>query len=206
MTKEGLYFPLPFFVVAIVFFYLFRVVVVISFLYLAVLFFYLGLGVMLFFRDPERKIPEGDGLILSPADGRILRIDNESKAPSLSIFLSIHNVHVNRSPVCGTVKSVVFHPGKFLAANRREAGSENQRNEIEIETDKGIVRMNQVSGAIARRTIFDKKPGERVKAGERIGLIRFGSRVDLQLPAGTAVDVRIRQKVKAGETVIGRLP
>ncbi len=205
MTKEGFLFPLPFIIVAIILFFVFQGTTSLYYLYGSAASFYLGLLIMLFFRDPERKIPPGQGLVLSPADGKIIRFENECEKPNLSIFLSVANVHVNRSPVDGVIKSVTFFPGKFHVASRIEAMSENQRNEIEIETDRGTVRLHQVSGAIARRTICHKKPGDRVKAGERIGLIRFGSRVDLMLPSGWRFDVALNQKVVAGETILGRL-
>lgn len=206
MTKEGLLFPLPFLVISVALFLIFRRTMTLSWLYFSAGFFYVGLLISLFFRDPERRIPKGDDLILSPADGRIIRLENKGNEAALSIFLAIHNVHVNRSPVKGVIKSVVYHPGKYHSAFRNDAMSENQRNEIEIETDKGIVRMHQVSGAIARRTIFYRKPGEYVQAGERVGLIRFGSRIDLVLPPGTAIEARLKQKVVAGESILGRLP
>jgi phosphatidylserine decarboxylase len=204
MTKEGAIFPLPFFIIAIIFYFVFRSTSALAWLYSSAFTFYLGLAIMLFFRDPERKIPEGEKLLLAPADGKIIRIDNEGN-PEISIFLSVFNVHVNRSPVNGVIKSVNFHKGKFLAAFKPGAMTDNQRNEIEIETDKGIVRMHQVTGAIARRTICNKKPGDKVAAGDRIGLIRFGSRVDLFFPAGVNVDIKLNQKVRAGETKLGSL-
>ena len=204
MTREGAIFPLPFFAIAIIFFFIFRLTHGLGWLYGSVLIFYLGLAIMLFFRDPERKVPQGEKLLLAPADGKVVRIENNA-APEISIFLSIFNVHINRAPVNGVIKSVTFHKGKFLAAYKTGAMVDNQRNEIEIETDKGIVRMHQVTGAIARRTICNKKVGDKVKAGERIGLIRFGSRVDLFLPENVKLDLILNQKVKAGETQLGSL-
>jgi phosphatidylserine decarboxylase len=206
MTKEGLFFPLPFIILAGIFYYLFRQHFSLTLLFIASVLFYTGLAIMLFFRDPERKVPKGDNLIFSPADGRIIRLEEGDCGPAISIFLSIFNVHVNRSPIKGTIKSVTFFPGKFHIASKPEAMSENQRNEIEIETVLGIVRMHQISGSIARRVIFKKKPGEQVEAGDRIGLIRFGSRVDLFLPNGSKIDIKLGQKVIAGETIIGKLP
>jgi len=205
MTKEGIYFSLPFIILGIALFLLFRKSISITLLYGSIASFYLGLLFALFFRDPERKVPNGDKLILAPADGRIIRLENDDGHIGLSIFLSIHNVHVNRAPVAGVIKSVEFKPGRFHAAFRKAAMTENQRNEIEIETGAGIVKMNQISGCIARRAICYKKPGERIRAGDRIGLIRFGSRVDLSLPNGCTIDVIPKQRVKAGETILGQL-
>jgi phosphatidylserine decarboxylase len=205
MTKEGIIFPLPFFVAAIIMFYLFQLGMNMTFLYISAGVFYIGLLLMLFFRDPDRKVPPGKDLIISPADGRVIRIENEGANPAISIFLGIHNVHVNRAPVTGVIKSVVHHPGKFHAAFRDEAMTENERNEIEIETEYGAVWMRQVAGALARRTIFYEEPGDRVQAGQRVGLIRFGSRVDLVFPSGVNLRVTLKQKVRAGESILGQL-
>ncbi len=206
MTREGILFPLPFLILAGVFFILFYKFLIFSFVYVSTVFFFLAVIIMLFFRDPERRTPRGEKLILAPADGRIIKCDNTAGSESLSIFLSIFNVHVNRSPVSGRVKSVNFRQGKFFAAFKDEAQEANQCNEIEIETESGIVKMNQVTGAIARRAIFRPTEGQAVRAGERVGIIRFGSRVDLVMPEGSRLDVRLKQKVIAGETILGRLP
>jgi len=206
MTKEGFIFPLPFFILAATAFYLFNRFLIFSLAYAAVAFFMLGLLVMLFFRDPERQIPVGEKLVVSPADGRIIRCESKSERPTVSIFLSILNVHVNRSPVTGRIKSINFVKGRFLTAFKKGAQVENQRNEIEIETKSGVVLFNQVTGSIARRTIFYPEPGQLVAAGERVGLIRFGSRVDLTLPSGTILNIRKGQRVKGGATILGRLP
>ncbi len=206
MTREGFLFPLPFLILAAAAFYLFDRYVIFSLIYISALFFLLALLVMLFFRDPERKIPDGDKLIVSPADGKVIKLETGQGESTISIFLSIFNVHVNRSPVTGSVISVNFIKGKFFTAFKDRAQRENQRNEIEIETESGIVRFHQVTGAIARRTIFRPEPGQFLAAGDRVGLIRFGSRVDLTLPAGSTIEVRKGQKVIGGETIIGRLP
>ncbi|MEE9554090.1 MAG: phosphatidylserine decarboxylase [candidate division Zixibacteria bacterium] len=206
MTKEGFLFPIPFLLLAVVAFYLFNRFVIFPLAYVSVVLFLLAFLVMLFFRDPQRKIPEGEKLVISPADGKVIKCEAGPVESTVSIFLSVLNVHVNRSPVTGSVKSVNFVKGRFLTAFKDRAQRENQRNEIEIETESGIVRFHQVTGAIARRTIFRPEPGEKVTVGKRVGLIRFGSRVDLTLPAGTTIEVRKGQKVVAGETIIGRLP
>lgn len=206
MTREGILFPLPFLILAAVFLVLFSKFVIFSFIYASAVFFFLTLVIMLFFRDPKRRVPEGEKLILAPADGRIVRCDDTAGSESLSIFLSMFDVHVTRSPVSGKVKSVNFRRGKFFAANKDKAQQANQRNEIEIETGSGTLRMNQVAGAIARRTIFRPEPGQSVRAGERVGIIRFGSRVDLAMPEDSQLDVHLKQKVVAGETILGRLP
>jgi len=206
MTREGYIFPLPFLIISILFMILFSRHADTTFAYIATIFFFLGMMIMLFFRDPDRKIPEGEKLILSPADGRVIKIDETDGYPRLSIFLSIFNVHVNRAPVSGTVKSLEYHPGRFHSAFKDEAMTENQKNEIEFETSAGIVKMYQVAGSIARRTIFHYKAGDNLKAGQRVGLIRFGSRVDLILPIGSKIDVKLKQRVVGGKTVMGMLP
>ena len=206
MTREGYIFPIPFLVISFVFMLFFSIYVNITFAYLATFFFFLGMVVMLFFRDPDRKIPAGEKLILSPADGRVIKIDNLDGRPSISIFLSIFNVHVNRAPVSGKVKSLQFRPGKFYSAFKDRAMKENQKNEIEFETPSGIVKMCQVTGSIARRAIFYNEVGDDLEAGQRVGLIRFGSRVDLLLPPGSDIEIRLKQRVVGGKTVIGKLP
>lgn len=206
MTKEGYIFPLPFLVISAFFMFLFSRYISVTYAYVATVFFFLGMAVMLFFRDPDRKIPEGENLILSPADGRIIKMEETNGSPALSIFLSIFDVHVNRAPVSGTVRYLKYHPGKYHSAFKDKAQKENQKNEIELETPAGIVKMFQVSGSIARRTIFYRKVGDRLEIGQRIGLIRFGSRVDMILPAGSKMDVRLGQRVKGGKTVLGMLP
>lgn len=206
MTREGYIFPLPFILISILFLLLYNRYVDITFAYLFAFFFFFGMAIMLFFRDPERKTPDGEKLIVSPADGRIIKIDNIDGRPLISIFLSIFNVHVNRAPVSGTVKNLQFRPGKFFSAFKEKAMKENQKNEIELETPSGIVKMNQVTGSVARRTIFYNKIGDSLKAGQRVGLIRFGSRVDLILPPGSSIEVKLKQRVVGGKTVLGRLP
>lgn len=206
MTREGFIFPLPFLIIAAVFMILFNRFVNMNYAYISTASFFLGMLVMLFFRDPDRKTPEGEKLIISPADGRIVKIDAVDGNLSISIFLSILNVHVNRVPVSGTVKSVEFKPGKFISAFKDVAAKENQRNEIEFETPSGNVKMHQVTGSIARRVIFYHKVGDNLTAGQRAGLIRFGSRVDLILPPGSSIDVKLKQRVVGGKTILGRLP
>jgi len=205
MAKEGLYFFLPFLVIAAIFFYLFDRSLNMTYIHLGIASFIFGCLIMLFFRDPERKLPEGDNLIVSPADGKIVGIENRSDMQVISIFLSIFNVHVNRIPVSGVVHRLKYKKGKFKAAFNKEASDINERFEIEIKTDKGNVIIHQIAGVLARRVVCRLREGQTVKVGDRFGLIRFGSRVDLFLPLSAELEVAKGQRVKGTKTVIGRL-
>ena len=186
----------------------------------------LGLAIFTFafFRDPERVVPQGSNLIVSPADGLVslivqvppppeLQGDDESgrglglePVTRVSIFMSVFDVHINRAPVAGTVKRVVYIPGRFLNADLDKASEENERQHILIEKADGqAIGFTQIAGLVARRIIPFVKPGDLVASGQRIGLIRFGSRVDVYLPAGTDAKVLLGQKVIAGETVLAEI-
>lgn len=182
-------------------------------------------GVFAFFRDPERVVPQTDGAILSPADGIVsliaeveppleLQIDDGSGLPGLpygpvtrvSIFMSVFNVHINRTPVGGTVRRVVYIPGSFMSAELDKASEENERQHILVERTDGVrIGFTQIAGLVARRIVPFVKPGDILAKGQRVGLIRFGSRVDVYLPAGTDPKVMIGQTVIAGETVIAEI-
>ena len=185
----------------------------------------LTLGILAFFRDPRRVTPLGEGLIVAPADGLITLIkqtepprelvqDDGSGAPALpsgivtriSIFMSVFDVHINRAPIAGTVRRVVYIPGKFLNADLDKASDENERQHIMIEQSDGrAIGFTQIAGLIARRIVPFVKPGDMLAAGQRVGLIRFGSRVDVYLPAGTEPQVLVGQRVVAGETVLAQV-
>ena len=178
-----------------------------------------------FFRDPRRVTPQGDNLVISPADGLItlikqmdppkeLVLDDGSGMPGLpagpvtriSIFMSVFDVHINRAPIGGTVRRVVYIPGKFLNADLDKASEENERQHILIERGDGrAIGFTQIAGLVARRIVPFVKPGDMLAAGQRVGLIRFGSRVDVYLPAGTDPKVLIGQRVIAGETVLAEV-
>lgn len=166
-----------------------------------------------FFRDPKRVPPQGKGLILSPADGKLLKIaEREDQGPSaprgarLRIFLSPLDVHINRAPIPGCVEEVEYRKGRFFAAYG-EKSSENESNSLKIVAPEGDqVGVVQVAGFLARRIVCYAKPGDRLESGQKFGMIMFGSRVDLLLPAGARLDVVEGQRVTGGETVIGRLP
>jgi phosphatidylserine decarboxylase len=169
---------------------------------------FLGLFVFYFFRNPERTIPSEVGAVVSPADGHIVEIVEEEldslAGRRVTIFLSIWDVHVQRAPVAGRIESVVYRPGRFYAAFRSAASRENEQNIIRIETPAGPLVFKQIAGAIARRVLCWKTKGEIVALGERVGIIRFGSRVDVWLPKEAQVVVRRGQKVKGGESILAR--
>ena len=185
----------------------------------------LSIGVLLFFRDPERVVPQADNVILSPADGIVslireceppleLQIDDGSGLPGLptgpvtrvSIFMSVFDVHINRTPVGGTVRRVVYIPGRFVSAELDKASEENERQHLLVERSDGLrIGFTQIAGLVARRIVPFVKPGDILAKGQRVGLIRFGSRVDVYLPAGTDPKVLIGQTVIAGETVLAEI-
>ena len=164
-----------------------------------------------FFRDPERNIPDGEGLIVSPADGTVVGVDEVPQAPFLdgpakrvSIFLSVFNVHINRSPIGGRVSYRHYNPGKFLPANCDKASLDNEQNAIGIDDNGYRVLVRQIAGIIARRILCWVNPGDTVARGERFGLIRFGSRTEILMPPNAVVLVKTGDKVKGGETVIAK--
>ncbi len=164
-------------------------------------FYIFALFCLWFFRDPEREAPQGPYAV-SPADGKIVRIKAGAKETVVSIFLNIFDVHVNRAPVGGKVVEVEYKPGKFLVASRDEASVQNEMNTVVIDGGEGVVKFSQIAGLIARRVICYKQPGEFVTAGERIGLIRFGSRVDVYLGPEWRIRVREGERVRAGESIL----
>jgi phosphatidylserine decarboxylase len=166
-----------------------------------------------FFRNPGRIAPRTAGAVVSPGDGRIVEIAEEyeprflkDQGTRISIFLSIFDVHVNRIPCAGRIEDVVYQPGRFVAANRPEATLRNEQNALVIRAESGSkVVCVQVAGLIARRIVSWVSPGERVACGERFGLIRFGSRMDLFLPLSAKLHVAVGARVKGGETVLAEL-
>ena len=169
-----------------------------------------------FFRDPKRSVPQGDSLILSPADGVISLIELAVPPPELgmgpssltrvSVFMNVFNCHVNRAPVAGRVVAIAYRPGKFLNASMDKASSDNERNSVCLEMADGRkLAVVQIAGLVARRIVCFTKEGQSLMAGERFGLIRFGSRLDVYLPDGVAPMVALGQTMCAGETVIADL-
>ena len=172
----------------------------------------LTLGIAAFFRDPEREIPTGDGLVVSPADGRVVTIAPvhgdglfADAVTRISIFLSPLDVHINRAPVAGRVNDVRYQTGKFLPAFKEDASRVNEQNALHLvderERNWGVV---QIAGAVARRIVCRSKAGDMLDRGERFGLIMFGSRTDIYLPHGCRIEAAEGQRVKGGETIIGR--
>ena len=162
-----------------------------------------------FFRDPDRTPPEVPGAVLAPADGRVMAVVEATdpwvgQAVRVSIFLSPLDVHVNRSPIAGLVKNVEYAPGRFVAAYRPEASEENERCTVSLEGETRVA-VRQIAGVVARRIVCRVKPGDPLRAGERFGLIRFGSRTDLIVPRGTTVKVAVGERVRGGESVMGVL-
>ena len=159
--------------------------------------------VAFFFRNPRRIIPEDPKVIVSPADGRIVRVERVGNVTKLSIFLSIFNVHVNRSPMRGRIEAMDYKPGRFRAAFNQAASVENERNIIMLSQGNVKLVFTQIAGVIARRIVCWKRVGDLVEKGELVGLIRFGSRVDVLFPAGTEVTVQIGDRVRGGSSPIG---
>lgn len=176
----------------------------------AILLLALGLFVVYFFRDPERVPPSEPGVVVSPADGRVMEVVKESwdgrAGQRISIFLAVWNVHVNRSPMAGRVTRVEYRPGRFYAAMRSRASLENEQNVIYLETSHGEIAFKQIAGWIARRVVCWKSPGESLSLGERIGMIRFGSRMDVWLPEEAEIVARPGQHVAGGVSILARWP
>jgi len=178
---------------------------------LALPFWAASLASLGFFRDPEREVPAVANGVLSPADGRVLGVEDAVDAfvgPStrVSVFLSPLDVHVNRAPIGGLVADTIYTPGKFLAAYDPDAGRLNERCAVRIQGDAARVTVVQIAGVVARRIVCRVGPGDKLRAGERYGMIRFGSRTDCYVPRGTDVRVQPGDRVTGGVTVIGLLP
>jgi phosphatidylserine decarboxylase len=203
MVKEGYYFGLPPLALGAAALSLRWTVAGAILLCLAAFIFY-------FFRDPQRVIPADSGAIVAPADGRVVVVTDEEHSgrpgKRISIFLAIWNVHVNRSPAAGTITNLKYLPGKFSAAMRASASSDNEQNVITLATDSGEIVFKQIAGLIARRVVCWKKAGDRVARGERIGLVRFGSRADLWLPRDSELLVNVGDHVKGGSSVVAYWP
>jgi phosphatidylserine decarboxylase len=203
MVKEGYYFGLPLlFAGGAAFLFQWRIA--------AWILIALALFVFSFFRNPNRVIPNEAGAIVSPGDGRVVVVQDEEYGDKpgtrISIFLAVWNVHVNRSPAPGRIVKMEYRPGKFLAAMRASASFENEQNVFTLATEAGDIVFKQIAGLIARRVVSWKKKDDFVARGERIGLVRFGSRVDLWVPRGAEIKVKVGQNVKGGSSVLAYWP
>jgi phosphatidylserine decarboxylase len=201
MVKEGYYFGLPLLLLG-------GAAYLVEWAVSAVVLVCLALFVFSFFRDPERVIPDEPGAVVSPADGRVVVVTEEEHAgrpgKRVSIFLAIWNVHVNRAPAEGIISNLEYKPGKFLAAMREQASLQNEQNVFTLSTDAGEMVFKQIAGWLARRVVSWKKSGDRVARGERIGLVRFGSRADVWVPRDAEILVKLGDHVKGGATVLAR--
>ena len=203
---DGLFFALPLVIGA-------AFLTFIGVKWMSLVFCGLILFVLWFFRNPERYVSGTEKDVVSPADGKILKIEDVNIADpvagtfkKVSIFMNVMNVHVNRIPVSGVVEKIQYHKGKFLSANLDKASLQNERNTIVIRTEDGrFVTTIQIAGLIARRIVCWIDEGMKIERGERFGLIRFGSRLEIILPSDTEIMVEVGEKVRAGETKIGRL-
>ena len=173
----------------------------------------LGLFTAFFFRDPDRVIPQGAGLVVSPADGKVVQVipapADHPLGPGttqVSIFLSVFDVHINRAPIGGTIERVEYHPGEFLPAFDDKASLRNEQNSVLLEREGARVAFKQIAGLIARRIVFRKRVGEMVERGERVGMIKFGSRVDVFVAEGVGLRVKLGDRVTGGVSVIAELP
>ncbi len=207
VAREGFRFILPLAIISLILW-------IVGFAAAAGFLTLLTIFVLWFFRDPERVPPPGEKAILSAADGRVVQIESrvepnllKGPATKVSVFMSLFDAHVNRNPVTGRIVESLYTEGKFIRADREQASFANEQNALLIENFEGArVLLVQVAGVIARRIVCWVKKGDPVQRGERFGLIQFGSRLDLYLPPDATVQVRLGQKTRAGQTIIGVLP
>jgi phosphatidylserine decarboxylase len=162
-----------------------------------------------FFRDPDREVPGQEGALVSPADGKVTDVSpvvsNDASRLCISIFLNVFDVHVNRSPISGIIREVRYQKGKFVNAMNAASAELNEQNVVTVEGEGQTVVFKQIAGLLARRIVFNKKVGNRVERGERVGLIKFGSRVDVLLDASAAIEVKVGDRVKGGSSVLAYL-
>ena len=205
MVKEGYWFGLPPLAVGLALLALRSPVATL----VGVLLVFLALFIFYFFRNPVRGIPMEPGVVVSPADGRVVVVKSEENAgrpgKRVSIFLAIWNVHVNRAPAAGTITRLEYKPGKFMAAWVESASLDNEQNVFTLASEYGEIVFKQIAGWVARRVVSWKKTGDTVGRGELVGLVRFGSRVDLWLPEGAEMAVKVGDHVKGGSSVIARM-
>jgi phosphatidylserine decarboxylase len=205
MVKEGYYFGVPPLLLGLLALALGSRVAFVGGMVLVCL----GLLVFYFFRNPEREIPSEPGRIVSPGDGRVVVVKDEPLAgrpgKRISVFLAIWNVHVNRAPASGTIERFEYKPGKFMAAWAESASLDNEQNVFTLSSEHGQIVFKQIAGWVARRVVSWKKEGDVVTRGERIGLVRFGSRIDLWMPDNAEILVKVGDHVKGGSSVLARM-
>lgn len=205
MVKEGFPFVFGALLPAIVFFALFIAIGGFAFLSAGIVFVLLTAFMAYFFRDPERTPPVGDDIIVSAADGRVTRVEDRGDAKFVSVFLSPFDVHVNRSPIAGTVSAVDYVKGKKAPATSDESSLTNERNSLTIENAAMSVVCTQIAGIVARRIVCHSKKGDNLSLGEKFGLIKFSSRTDLLMPKNVEILVKVGDRVVGGETIIAKL-
>lgn len=200
MVRDGYFYGLGFAIIAIV------VWVATSSLLFVWVPLVLAAFFLWFFRDPRREIPEAPGLIVSPADGKVTVIDIIRTAAGtqrrISIFLNVFNVHVNRSPIAGSIQTINYQKGKFLNAMNPVSAAENEQNLVEVAGELCTVSFRQIAGLLARRIVFQKQVGDWVHRGERVGLIKFGSRVDVVFPINCELKVKVGDRVRGGSSIL----
>lgn len=176
------------------------------------LFLFFTLFTSYFFRDPLRAIPADPSAVVSPADGKVVAIEDLAQSPHydgpckrISIFLSVTNVHVNRAPFEGTIRQIKYKPGEFLNAMRADTTDRNEANAVWMDTPKGPMTVRQISGLIARRIVCIAKPGDKIEKGQKFGMIKFGSRTELYLPVSAEITTKVGDKVAGGESILARM-
>ncbi len=199
MVKDGIPFVAIPILLAVIFGFLQLWPVTVAFVLLAGFMAY-------FFRDPQRSIPEIEGAIVSSADGRVTRIENNDNGKVVSVFLSPLDVHINRSPISGTIKEIIYTAGKKMPATNDKASLINERNSLIIEGDRVTVTCTQIAGILARRIVCWPKAGDNLTRGQKFGLIKFSSRTDILMPADAEILVSVGDRVRGGETVIAQMP
>jgi phosphatidylserine decarboxylase len=202
MVRDGYFYALAFMAAAILVGWLAQPAWAVAPLLLAVFFLW-------FFRDPERTIPDTAGAVVSPGDGKVtdasMVMVGGQKQVRISIFLSVFDVHVNRSPIAGVVREVRYQRGKFLNAMNQASAEQNEQNIVRLEGDGQVVVFKQIAGLLARRIVFHPGVGDRLERGQRVGLIKFGSRVDVLVDAGAALQVKVGDRVRGGASVLAYL-